>query len=197
MNEARSKDTAARTVSGYPMVAVGLALVAAGAWTLIAMARGAVPGAGLLAGPALVVVGVAVLLGLYMLAPNQSAVLTLFGRHVGTDWHNGLRWANPFCRKTMVSLRAHNFVSDRIKVNDARGNPIEIAAAIVWRVRDAAQALFDVEDYEAFLRVQAETAIRHLASSYPYDEGVAPIEDGAVEPHSPKHTAELTPAVEA
>ncbi|MGI9026268.1 MAG: SPFH domain-containing protein [Burkholderiaceae bacterium] len=116
----------------------------------------------------------------------------MFGRYVGTDRHNGLRWANPFFRKTKLSLRAHNFVSDRIKVNDARGNPIEIAAAIVWRVRDSAQALFDVEDYEAYVRVQAETAIRHLASSYPYDEGIADIEAGDTEPRSPKRTAELT-----
>ncbi len=83
-------------------------------------------------------------------------------------------------------------MSDRIKVNDARGNPIEIAAAIVWRVRDAAQALFDVEDYEAYVRVQAETAIRHLASSYPYDEGISDFEAVDVRPDAPKHTTELT-----
>ena len=192
MNDTRSQDRTRRTLSGYPMVAVGIALVVCGAGLLIRMTTGAVTDVRLVAGPLVAVIGFVVLVGLYMLAPNQSAVLTLFGRYVGTDRSNGLRWANPFYRKAKVSLRAHNFVSDRIKVNDARGNPIEIAAAIVWRVRDAAQALFDVEDYEAFLRVQAETAIRHLASSYPYDEGIAPVEDGAVEPHSPKHTAELT-----
>jgi regulator of protease activity HflC (stomatin/prohibitin superfamily) len=192
MNESRSQDRARHTASGYPMAAVGIALVVGGAWLLVAMTTNAQFGVRLLAGPAIAALGIVVLVGLYMLAPNQSAVLTLFGRYVGTDRSNGLRWANPFYRKAKVSLRAHNFVSDRIKVNDARGNPIEIAAAIVWRVRDAAQALFDVEDYEAFLRVQAETAIRHLASSYPYDEGIAPIEDGAIEPHSPKHTTELT-----
>ena len=192
MKTRRSQDIDKNTTDGYPMVAVGIALAIAGIGLLIWMANHAVTGLGLVAGPLVFVIGVIVLMGLYMLTPNQAAVLTLFGRYVGTDRSNGLRWANPFYRKAKVSLRAHNFVSDRIKVNDARGNPIEIAAAIVWRVDDAAQALFDVEDYEAFLRVQAETAIRHLASSYPYDEGMAPVEEGAIEPHTPKHTTELT-----
>ena len=192
MNSGRSQDKLKNTMSGYLMGVVGLALVIAGAAWLASMVQARVHDLTLVAGPLVVVAGILVLVGLYMLQPNQSAVLTLFGQYVGTDRSNGLRWANPFFRKTKLSLRAHNFVSDRIKVNDARGNPIEIAAAIVWRVRDSAQALFDVEDYEAFLRVQAETAIRHLASSYPYDEGIADIEGGAIEPNSPKRTAELT-----
>lgn len=192
MNTQRSRDEDVNTTGGYPMAAAGGLLCIAGGGLLIWMTTSAATGLGLLAGPLIFVLGVIVLIGLYMLTPNQAAVLTIFGRYVGTDRSNGLRWANPLFRKAKISLRAHNFVSDRIKVNDARGNPIEIAAAIVWRVSDAAQALFDVEDYEAFLRVQAETAIRHLASSYPYDEGIAPVEDGAVEPRSPKHTVELT-----
>ena len=192
MNTQRSRDEDVNTTGGYPMAAAGGLLCIAGGGLLIWMTTSAATGLGLLAGPLIFVLGVIVLMGLYMLTPNQAAVLTIFGRYVGTDRSNGLRWANPLSRKAKISLRAHNFVSDRIKVNDARGNPIEIAAAIVWRVSDAAQALFDVEDYEAFLRVQAETAIRHLASSYPYDEGIAPVEDGAVEPRSPKHTVELT-----
>ncbi len=192
MNTQRSRDEDVNTTGGYPMAAAGGLLCIAGGGLLIWMTTSAASGLGLLAGPLIFVLGVIVLIGLYMLTPNQAAVLTIFGRYVGTDRSNGLRWANPLFRKAKISLRAHNFVSDRIKVNDARGNPIEIAAAIVWRVSDAAQALFDVEDYEAFLRVQAETAIRHLASSYPYDEGIAPVEDGAVEPRSPKHTVELT-----
>ena len=192
MNSGRSQDKLKSTMSGYLMGLVGLALIVAGIAWLATMVQARVHDLMLVAGPLVAVAGVVVLVGLYMLQPNQSAVLTLFGQYVGTDRSNGLRWANPFFRKTKLSLRAHNFVSDRIKVNDARGNPIEIAAAIVWRVRDSAQALFDVEDYEAFLRVQAETAIRHLASSYPYDEGIADIEGGAIEPNSPKRTAELT-----
>ena len=179
-------------MSGYLMLIVSLALMIGGIWWEVVMVRALVRDAWLVAGPLVFVVGIALLCGLYMLQPNQSVVLTLFGKYVGTDRSNGLRWANPFYGKSKMSLRAHNFVSDRIKVNDARGNPIEIAAAVVWRVRDAAQAQFDVEDYEAFLRVQAETAIRHLASSYPYDEGIADIERGEVEPNSPKRTAELT-----
>jgi len=192
MSMGRSQDKVRSTISGYPMCAAGLALVAGGAWWLVPLLRDRAPV--LMSASALVVIliGILVLAGIYMLQPNQSAVLTLFGQYSGTDRSNGLRWANPLLRKTKLSLRAHNFVSDRIKVNDARGNPIEIAAAIVWRVRDSAQALFDVEDYEAFLRVQAETAIRHLASSYPYDEGIADISGGAVEPESPKRTVELT-----
>jgi regulator of protease activity HflC (stomatin/prohibitin superfamily) len=192
MSTRRSQDKDKNTTSGYPMLIVGTLLSIGGAGLLVGMTKHAVNDASLIVGPLIFVSGMLVLMGLYMLTPNQSAVLTLFGRYVGTDRSNGLRWANPFYRKAKVSLRAHNFVSDRIKVNDARGNPIEIAAAIVWRVADAAQALFDVEDYEAFLRVQAETAIRHLASSYPYDEGIAPVEDGAIEPASPKRTVELT-----
>lgn len=188
----RSKDTTKTTLNGYPVFAVGVVLVLAGVGILIGMVLGGVRDVQLVAGPLLVVVGVVVLLGIYMLNPNQAIVLTLFGRYVGTDLGNGLRWANPLYRKARVSLRAHSFVSDRIKVNDARGNPIEIAAAITWRVRDCAQALFDVDDYVTFLSVQAETAIRHLASSYPYDEGIADVEDGVVEPRSPKRTTELT-----
>ena len=163
-----------------------------GTATLIEMARRGIGDFRLLAGPLAGLSGIIVLLGLYMLNPNQSIVLTLFGSYVGTDRGNGLRWANPFLRKARVSRRAHSFVSERIKVNDARGNPIEIAAAVVWRVRDCSQALFDVDDYVGYLGVQAETAIRHLASSYPYDEGIADIDGGAVEPNSPTKTAELT-----
>lgn len=118
-----------------------------------------------------VVVELLLLSGLYMLQPNQAAVLTLFGNYVGTDRSEGLRWTNPFYRKTKVSLRAQNIISEKLKVNDKRGNPVEIAAAIVWRVHDTAQATFDVEDCFGFTRMQAEAAIRHVASYYAYDEG--------------------------
>lgn len=193
MTSVRSQDKVRSTMNGYVMAAIGLSLTVAGPVVLVVMAQSGLHDPWSLVAPLLLLlVGVVVLVGLYMLQPNQSALLTLFGQYVGTDRDSGLRWANPLYRKAKISLRAHNFVSERIKVNDARGNPIEIAAAIVWRVRDSAQALFDVEDYEAYVRVQAEIAIRHLASSYPYDEGIADVEDGAVEPRSPKRTAELT-----
>ncbi len=193
MSGTNTREKLVGTMSGYPPLALGLALLAAGTWLVATIARHS----GTIAersfgGAALVVAGILVLAGIYMLQPNQCAVLTLFGRYVGTDRKNGLRFTNPFNRKTKVSLRAHNFVSDRIKVNDARGNPIEIAAATVWRVKDSAQALFDVEDYEAYVRVQAETAIRHLASSYPYDEGIQDIDEVDVTPSEPKKTVELT-----
>lgn len=114
--------------------------------------------------------GVFLLLGLYMLHPKQAALLLLFGAYKGTDRTEGLRWANPLYRTRKVSLRAHSLNSDRIKVNDKRGNPIEIAAAIVWRVRDTARATFEVEDYQDYVRIQSDAAMRHLASSYAYDD---------------------------
>ena len=101
-----------------------------------------------------------------MLQPNQAALLLLFGDYRGTDRSSGLRWANPFYRKTKISLRAHNLNSEKLKVNDKRGSPIEIAAAIVWRVQDTAQASFDVENYQEYVRIQSDAAIRHVASRY-------------------------------
>jgi len=122
---------------------------------------------------AIVCAGVAVFLapGLYMLQPNESALLTLFGQYIGTDRNEGLRWAFPLYRKQRLSLRARNLNAPTLKVNDKRGNPVEISAAIVWRVRDTAQAIFDVDDFERYVAVQAEAAIRHLASRYAYDDG--------------------------
>ncbi len=107
--------------------------------------------------------------GFYMVQPNQSAVLQLFGRYVGTDFVNGLRWANPFYSKQKVSLRVRNFESSKLKVNDHAGNPVDIAAVVVWKVVDSAEAVFEVEDYENFVSIQSEAAIRYLASSYPYE----------------------------
>lgn len=107
--------------------------------------------------------------GFYMVHPNQSAVQQLFGRYVGTDFENGLRWANPLLSKQKVSLRVRNFESSKLKVNDHAGNPVEIAAVVVWKVVDSAEAVFEVEDYENFVSIQSEAAIRFLASSYPYE----------------------------
>ncbi len=126
----------------------------------------------------LVLVAVFIVAGLYMLQPNEGASLTFFGRYSGTDRSKGLRWANPFLVKRKVSLRARNLNAPTLKVNDQRGNPIEISAAVVWKVKDTAQALFEVDDFERYVQVQAEAALRHLASQYPYDEADA--EDAAV-----------------
>ena len=108
--------------------------------------------------------------GFFMLQPNQAAAITLFGEYQGTDRSTGLRWIWPWMAKKKVSVRANNFISDKIKVNDLRGNPIDIAAQIMWRVVDTAQALFDVDDYKQFVRVQVEAAIRTIGSRYPYDD---------------------------
>ena len=110
------------------------------------------------------------LLGFYMVEPNQAAVLTLFGRYVGTVKDPGLRWNNPFFAKRKVSLRVRNFESGRLKVNEADGSPIEIAAVVVWRVVDSAEAVFNVDDYESFVHIQSEAALRGMATSYPYDQ---------------------------
>ena len=107
--------------------------------------------------------------GMYILQPNQSALLLLFGSYRGTDYSTGLRWANPFFSKKKVSLRLRNFNSERLKVNDKRGNPIEIAAAVVWKVSDTARAVLDIDDYERYVPIQAESALRHLANEYSYD----------------------------
>ena len=103
--------------------------------------------------------------GFYMVAPNEGRVLQLFGQYVGTDRALGLRWANPFYSKQRVSLRIRNFESGQLKVNDSAGNPIEIAAVVVWRVVDTAEAVFEVDDYEDYVAIQSEAAIRNMATS--------------------------------
>ena len=108
--------------------------------------------------------------GFYMLQPNQGAAITLFGSYRGTDRNTGLRWVWPWMGKTKISVRATNLISEKIKVNDLRGNPIEMAAQVVWRVVDTAQALYDVDDYKAFVMVQIEAAVRTIGSRYPYDD---------------------------
>src|SRR5262245_1430051 len=107
--------------------------------------------------------------GMYMLQPNQSALLMLFGSYRGTDYSTGLRWANPFYNKLKVSVRLRNFNSEKLKVNDKRGNPIEIAAAVVWRIKDTARAILDIDNVSSYVPVQAEAALRHLANDYAYD----------------------------
>lgn len=122
--------------------------------------------------------------GFFIVQPNTSRVLVFLGRYAGSVRDDGFWWTNPFTVKKHVSLRIHNFNSDRLKVNDRQGNPIEIAAVVVWRVTDSARALFDVESYEGFVAIQSETAIRSLASQYPYDahqEGVPSLRGSTTE----------------
>ena len=123
----------------------------------------------LLAYLAVAAAGSTLLAGLYMVEPNKAAVLSLFGKYVGTTRETGLRFQNPFFSKKMVSLRVRNFESGRMKVNDLGGSPIEIAAIVVWEVQDSAEAVFNVDNYESFVEIQSESAIRAMASSYPYD----------------------------
>ena len=108
-------------------------------------------------------------LGFFMVAPNQGRVLQLFGRYVGSERSEGLRWANPLYLKAKVSLRVRNFESGTLKVNDSKGNPIDIAAVVVWKVVDTAEALFEVDDYENYVQIQSEAALRNMASTHPYD----------------------------
>ncbi len=114
-------------------------------------------------------VGILILCGMVLVNPNQSQVVILFGHYKGTLREAGFYWVNPFSKRRSISLRAHNFNSEHLKVNDLRGNPIEIGAVVVWRVRDTAQAAFDVEDYQSYVEVQTESALRHLATLHPYD----------------------------
>jgi len=143
------------------------------ALVLIFLAILAIPGAIFMRSPVLLAVAVIsipfLIKGIYMLQPNQSALLLLFGAYRGTDYSTGLRWANPFFNKTKVSLRLRNFNSEKLKVNDKRGNPIEIAAAVVWKVSDTARAMLDIDNYEHYVPIQAESALRHLANEYSYD----------------------------
>ena len=109
--------------------------------------------------------------GFFMLQPNHAAVLLLFGKYLGTERNPGLRWTLPWNLRKRISVRTRNHNIDTLKVNDKRGNPVEIGAVVVWRVEDTAQALFDVEDFEQFVKVQSESALRHVATRYDYDEG--------------------------
>jgi len=159
------------TFNGFLTLAVALALLGTAVWLIVDMARSARPDLGSIATATLLMLAVALLAaGLYTLQPNEAAVLQLFGAYRGTSRTPGLRSTNPFYTRRKISLRARNLNGERLKVNDKRGNPIEIAAVVVWRVEDTAKAFFDVDDYEMYVRLQAEAAVRHLASSFAYDE---------------------------
>jgi regulator of protease activity HflC (stomatin/prohibitin superfamily) len=153
------------------MLGVGLLLLLASLWRVIAMVGAGRPTLGAIAAVILLLLlGILVLAGLYTLQPNTGAILQLFGDYRGTSRVPGLRFTNPFYTRKKISLRARNLNGDRLKVNDRRGNPIEIAAVVVWHVEDTAKAAFEVDDYENFVKVQSEAAVRHLASSFAYDE---------------------------
>ena len=177
MEKQASNEYLAKTGNGFMAIALGAGLLLG-----VALAVTRAPGGFTLGLSALAVLAaLCCFAGLYTLNPNQAALLKLFGSYRGTDRTEGLRWCNPFFSRNKVSTRAHNFNSEKLKVNDLRGNPIEIAAAIVWRVQDTARCSFDVEDFESYVLTQAEAAVRHLASSYAYDNldesgGTAPAE---------------------
>ena len=179
------KELEVRSAAGIPFL-IGLIVA-----VILEIALIVVGGRG--GGPLFVISGVMALMvtlvclaGFYMVEPNQSAVLTLFGRYVGTVREQGLRWNNPFYSERKVSLRVRNFESGRLKVNEAEGSPIEIAAVVVWKVVDSAEAVVNVDDYESYVHVQSEAALRQMASSYPYDQH----EEGQVSLRS--HAAEIS-----
>jgi regulator of protease activity HflC (stomatin/prohibitin superfamily) len=162
-----SRESVALTSSGYLMLA---AMIAVAVIAVVLVLSPAKSGATFVIAILCVLLFILMAKGFYMLEPNQAAVVTMFGSYMGSDRATGLRWVWPWMGKHKLSLRANNVISDRIKVNDLRGNPIEVAAQVVWRVTDTAQALFDVDDYRAFVNVQIEAAVRTIGSRYPYDD---------------------------
>jgi regulator of protease activity HflC (stomatin/prohibitin superfamily) len=167
-----SSEVRAGGFSGYLALALMLAALVFGAWSLTNVIG---PNDAPAASDVVSVIGAVMAFtllsaGFYMIQPNQGVAITLFGAYKGTDRNEGLRWIWPWMGKKKVSLRSNNLISDKIKVNDLRGNPIEIAAQVVWRVTDTAQALFDVDDYKAFVMAQIEAAVRAIGSRYPYDD---------------------------
>lgn len=162
----KSHETLGQAVNGLLMILICLVLIIGGGVLTVAESAVAVV-LGILA----IILGVFGLMGLYTVQPNQGVAILLFGAYRGTDRTAGLRWVLPWFTRKKISLRTRNVTSDRLKVNDKQGNPIEIAANVVWRVTDSAQALFDVEDYAAFVNIQIDTALRDIASHYAYDHG--------------------------
>jgi len=163
-----SRETRGLGLSGLAMLVVVLALFLLGVGAFVLSAVGLGP-AGFVAGGLLVVASLFLARGLFILRPNEAEVLVIFGKYRGTVRESGWYWTNPFAAKSVISLRIHNFNTPQLKVNDLDGNPIEIAAVVAWRVVDTARASFDVENYAQFVQIQAETALRHVASKYPYD----------------------------
>lgn len=173
-SKSQEKDLSA--ASGWMMLGVVIALFIGSVVLIIAGGKALARGSTmtgvwlLLSGVAMVVLASVACSGFFTLQPNEARVLVLFGSYRGTVRTSGFHWVNPFYSKPKISLRSRNFNSDKLKVNDKRGNPIEIGAVVVWRVNDSAQASFDVEDYESYVSVQSESAVRHIASRYAYDQ---------------------------
>ena len=165
----RSGENPASTFSGYPMLLLWLGTIAAAAWGIVTIEGGAGAMGGTVLGLSILFF-VLIIAGFYMIQPNQGAVITLFGEYRGTDRKQGLRWIWPWMGKKKVSVRAHNIHSERIKINDLRGNPIDVACNVVWRVADTAQAVFDVDDYKAFVNIQIEAGLRTVGARHPYDD---------------------------
>ena len=171
----QNQERPVHAANGWLLLAINVALYVATVWALIAGAMAAkahASGGGwlfLAAGVCAILAGF-ISSGFFTLQPNEAAVLILFGAYRGTVRESGFFFTNPLNTKLKVSLRAHNLNGDKLKVNDKRGNPIEIAAVVVWRVHDTAQATFDVESYVNYVNIQSETAVRHLASRYSYDQ---------------------------
>jgi regulator of protease activity HflC (stomatin/prohibitin superfamily) len=160
-----------QTTSGLLMLAVFLIIIAVAVAGIVRAARADDAFVAVLC-VLVILASLLGLAGLFTVAPNQGQVLQLFGAYRGTAKEEGLRWANPFYSKKRISLRVRNFESAHLKVNDTDGNPIEIASIVVWRVVDTAEAVFEVDDYEHYVRVQTESAVRNLATHYPYDAHV-------------------------
>ena len=154
------------TLSGIPTVLLLIIALAADIWWFVNSVLLRLPP---IAPVVIFVLILFLFFGLFMVQPNQVAVLQLFGKFIGVERTPGLRWANPFYSKKAVTLRVRNFESSKLKVNDLEGSPIEIAAVVVWQVHDAAEATFNVDNYENFVHVQSEAALRQMATSYPYD----------------------------
>jgi regulator of protease activity HflC (stomatin/prohibitin superfamily) len=166
----RSREVPAATASGYTMLFVWLLLLLVAIWAAATNIIGDEAGWkwGLVGASAFI--GTLILTGFYMINPNEAAAIQLFGSYKGTDRTEGLRWVLPWLTRTKIAVRANNVISEKLKVNDLRGNPIEIACQVVWRVTDTAQALFDVDDYKQFVMAQIEAAVRSIGSRYPYDD---------------------------
>ncbi|MDP2360292.1 MAG: SPFH domain-containing protein [bacterium] len=162
------KDIHVAPRSGYPIVTACLLLIGLCIYAVVWSARTnqVLPA---IAALVIMLVCLTVLAGLFMVNPNEARVLQLFGRYTGTVREPGLLWANPFFSKAKVSLRVRNFETNKVKVNDSNGNPVEIAAVVVWQVVDSAEALFEVNDFVNYVHVQSESAMRNLATTYPYD----------------------------
>lgn len=163
-----SEERKASTFSGYIALLLMLALLG---YIVYAFINGAASmGLNFLSMPIAGIVIFFLISGLYTLAPNQAVAILLFGSYQGTDRQNGLRWCWPWLSRKKISVRVNNITSDIVKVNDLRGNPVEIATNVVWRVTDTSKALFDVENYQQFVDVQIESAVRVIGARYPYDD---------------------------